>query len=115
MSEKEQRLVLFSTGLPIVLGIFLFVINPRYMMYLVRPGPVQPFGWLMVVIVCVLTGVAYLVQRTILNWANSRESSSHITIGKVILLICSVLFLVLPAVLLLILGPALLIMTEAYL
>ncbi len=106
MTEKQRWMILSSAGLPLVLGLVLFVINPAFMGHLVKPGPAQPVGWLMAVAVFILAGGAYLLQRKIIVWAASADASGRTAIRQRFFLVCSVLFLVLPAILLVLFGPA---------
>ncbi|MFN2153369.1 MAG: hypothetical protein ACK2T5_17335, partial [Anaerolineales bacterium] len=106
MTEKQHWMILSSAGLPLVLGLMLFVINPAFMGHLVKPGPAQPVGWLMAVAVFILAGGAYLLQRKIIIWAASADASGRTAIRQRFFLVCSVLFLVLPAILLVLFGPA---------
>ncbi|MBN2503431.1 MAG: hypothetical protein JXB38_21825 [Anaerolineales bacterium] len=113
MTRKQHWMILSSAGLPLVLGLMLFVINPAFMGHLVKPGPAQPAGWLMAAAVLIQAGGAYLLQRKIIVWAASADASGRIAIRQRFFLVCSGLFLVLPALLLVLFGPAIMMLMGA--
>lgn len=125
MSKPQHWLILSLAGLPLWLGLFLMVINPVFMRQMITPNAAQPLGWLMTAAILGLTGGAYVMQRKVLL-AAATDTSAGVTqdhrflrsvlFGPLLahlpwrhggLFVGSVLFLVLPALLLVLLGPAL--------
>jgi tight adherence protein B len=51
------------TGLPIILGLFLFLVSRRYMMLLFQ----EPCGWIMVITVLVMITAGYVMVRRIID------------------------------------------------
>jgi len=90
---------------------------------LFAPNATQPAGWLMTATVLILMGAAYAAQRRIIVLAQSAARSSQAVCGGTsgvawtfsqrFLFACSILLLVLPAVLLVLLGPAIVAVLEA--
>lgn len=115
MTRQQHARVIISAGMPFGLAVFLFALNPNYMKQMLMPGPAQPIGWLMTVAVFVLAGAAYVVQRKIFvqselsapdQATDGRASRLGWTLKRGFALGLSSAFLVLPAVLLVVLGPA---------
>ena len=104
MTKKQHWMVLALAGLPLELGALLFLINPAFMGQMFTPNSAQPAGWLMVAAVLILAGTAYVIQRRIIVLSRFSDSSGQAVQG--FLFACSVLLLVLPAALLVLLGPA---------
>jgi uncharacterized membrane protein YidH (DUF202 family) len=121
MTRQQHARIIVGSALPIAVGIFLWVLNPNYMRHMLAMGPAQPSGWLMTAVVLILATAAYLIQRKIniqLQLAASDQAvhggASHLrrTRNKDFALFLISLFLVLPAVLLMVLGPAYMIVVE---
>lgn len=126
MSKQQHWLILSLAGLPLWLGIFLLLLNPIFMRQMVVPNAAQPLGWLMTAAILGLTVGAYVMQRKALLAAATDTSAgvtqdrrflrsvlfgpllAHLPWRHGVLFVGSVLFLVLPALLLVLLGPALL-------
>ena len=115
MTPQQHARVIAHAGLPIVLGVVLFLINSNYMSRMLMPNPAQPIGWLMTAVVLVLVSAAYIVERRIFIQAalptsdaapDSSASSQGWKVNKEFALAVSSLLLILPAVLLVVLGPA---------
>lgn len=115
MTPQQHVRVIAHAGLPVVLGVALFLINPNYMSRMLMPNRAQPIGWFMTAAVFILAGATYIVERRIFIQSELSASGQAIdgrasrpgrTINKEFALAVSALFLVLPAVLLVVLGPA---------
>jgi len=115
MTRQQHSRIIVGSALPIAVGIFLWVLNPNYMRHMLATGPAQPAGWLMTAAVLGLAAAAYLIQRKIniqLQLTASDQAvgggASHLrrTRNKDFALFLISLFLILPAVLLMVLGPA---------
>ena len=110
MTRKQHWMVLFLTGLPLELGLLLYLINPVFMGQMLTPNTAQPVGWLMTAAVLILVGTAYVVQRRVIVLSQLSDSSSQAALnghrGKGLLSACSILLLVLPATFLVLFGPA---------
>lgn len=101
MTKRQHWTVLSLAGLPLELGVFLFLINPKFISQLFTPNKAQPIGWLMTAAILLLASAAYVVQRRI------------IVLGKKGFFVGSVLFLVVPALLLVLFGPAIVMILKA--
>jgi hypothetical protein len=130
MTRRQHWMILALAGLPLELGMLLFLINPVFMGQMLTPSAAQPIGWLMTAAVFVLVGTTYAVQRRIVVLSQLSESSSQPVYGRAsriawtvllgpfrsialnghrgkgFLFACSILLLVLPATLLVFFGPA---------
>jgi len=115
MTTQQHARVIVSASLPFALAIFLFVINPNYIRQMLVQSPAQPVGWLMTAAVFILAGSAYLVQRKIFIQSElsapdqaTQGSAPRLgwTLKRGFALGLTSAFLVLPAVLLVVLGPA---------
>ena len=109
MSKQHQFLILSLSGLPLGLGIMLLLINPGFMLHLLAPNEAQPVGWLITAAVVVLAATAYLLQRKILRSTpmdTSANGVQNIPVRHRLYLVGTLAFLVLPAILLILLGPA---------
>lgn len=112
MSKQHQYLILFLSGLPLALGLMLLLITPKFMLHLVAPSAAQPVGWLMTAAVVGLVVAAYVVQRKILRSTPMDTSTGvvqSIPLRSRLYLVGTIAFLVFPAILLVLLGPALII------
>lgn len=113
MSKQHQYLILFLSGLPLALGLMLLLINPKFMLHLVAPSAAQPVGWLMTAAVVGLVVAAYVVQRKILRSTPMGTSTGvvqSIPLRSRLYLVGTIAFLVFPAILLILLGPAFIMM-----
>jgi hypothetical protein len=95
--------IIILTGLPIWLSLVILVVNPRFVGKLFEPSTAQPWGWVMVCAALIFCLAAFFVQR---KAALMVTPSGAAPSGKKALLVASTLFLVLPAVLVVLLGPA---------
>lgn len=91
------------TGLPIWLGLVILAVNPRFIGKLVEPSTAQPWGWVMLSAALLFCLAAFFIQR---KAALMVTPSGAAPAGKKALLVASSLFLVLPAVIFVLLGPA---------
>lgn len=109
MNKQHQYLILFLSGLPLALGLMLLLINPKFMLHLVAPSAAQPIGWLMTAAVVGLVVAAYVLQRRILRSTPMDMSAGvvqSIPLRSRLYLVGTIAFLVFPAILLVLLGPA---------
>ena len=137
MTRKQHWMVLSLAGLPLGLGTLLYVINPAYMGRMFTPSAAQPAGWIMVAAVFTLVGTAYAVQRRVIVLSRTPDASGQAVCGRAsrvawtvllgpfrsialnghrgkgFVFACSVLFLVWPAALLVLLGPAIVTVLDA--
>jgi hypothetical protein len=137
MTRKQHWMVLSLAGLPLGLGMLLFLINPAFMGQMLAPSAAQPIGWLMTAAVFILVGTAYVVQRRIIVLSQLSDSPSQAVCGRAsriawtillgpfrsialsghrgkgFLFACSILCLVSPAALLVLFGPAIVVVLKA--
>lgn len=137
MTRKQHWMVLALAGLPLELGVLLYLINPAFIGQMFTPNVAQPVGWMMVAAVFILVGTAYVVQRRIIVLSQLSDSSSQAVCGRAsriawtvllgpfrsialnghrgkgFLFACSILLLVLPAALLVLFGPAIVMVLRA--
>lgn len=111
-ARRRHMLAWILAGFPLGLGLVLSLLNPQYMGRMVRfpHSGAQPLGWVLTAGILVLVCLAYLSQRASIALAGRALKRS--TVGT-ILSVGSVLFFVLPAVCLVVFGPALLLLVEA--
>ena len=112
--KRRKRDALFLTSIPLLLAICLLLLNPNYigtMIYSCKSRGIsnnlcsQPFGWIMVGVFLLLLSASYFItQKTILL----EKSTWWVNVLFVIFL------LKLPAILIVLLGPASLIILENY-
>lgn len=121
ISRLQYRNLLLLTGLPILLGLVLFLINSAFMEKLYMPNSSQPIGWLMAAVVFILTGTAYLFQLRIIKMSRTTESTGEFTTGSVLLFflkrkelffLFNILFFIVPAMFLILFGPAILMLLQ---
>jgi hypothetical protein len=137
MTRRQHWMVLSLAGLPLELGMLLYLINPAFMGQMFTPNAAQPAGWMMVAAVFILMGTAYAAQRRIIVLTQLSGPSGQAVCGRAsriawgillgpfrsialnghrekgFLFACSILFLVWPAALLVLLGPAVLTVLNA--
>lgn len=109
MTKRQHGMILYLSGLPLGLGVFLFLINPRFMSQLFKAGPAQPLGWLIAAAILILAGAAYIIQRKTIVRAQAPEATGPARF----LFAISVWLLVMPALLLVLLGPAIVMILQA--
>lgn len=128
MTKKQHRLILASVGLPLGLILLLAIINPGFVAQLVKPSDAQPIGWILTGYGLLSMGLAYAIQRRVVEKALPRDTSEGlvseiafwgILLGpyrtlalggqrrEALLVLGSVLFLVLPTTLIVLFGPVL--------
>jgi hypothetical protein len=96
MTKQQHRIVLSFAGFPLYLWVFLSCLNPKFMGQIFTPN--QPAGWLVVVAIVLLVGIAYVAQRKIIVMAHGE---------RMFFFAGTVLLFSLPATLAVLLGPAL--------
>ncbi len=117
MTKKQRCTAIAFTGFPLALWLILVVINPGFAGRMVTPArsPAQPAGWILTGTILVLVTMTYVAQRGAFALAN-QPASNHVT-GKAflrsIIFICSIVFIALPATLLVLFGPAIVTVLEA--
>lgn len=105
MTKRQQTLVAVCVLGPLVLWTGLFIINPVFTSRVLA----NPLGWLIVASVFLLLSLGYILQRGVL--AHSGETGlARLLVRRPALraafLVGTIVFLVLPAVALIISGPA---------
>lgn len=137
MTRRQHWMVLSLAGLPLELGTLLYLINPAFIGQMFIPNAAQPAGWMMVAAVFILMGTAYVAQRRIIVLSQLSDPSGQAVCGRAsriawgillgpfrsialnghrkkgFLFACSILFLIWPAALLVLLGPAVLTVLNA--
>jgi hypothetical protein len=116
MTNREHALAIIAATFPLAIGLGLSLINPGFVSHLFAKSSAQPWGWVIIAAVFVLSGMAYLSQRKAFALAGRADSSNR-TIGRPIvrnlLRAGSIVLFVLPAILLVVLGPAFIVLLEA--
>ena len=118
-TDQEQRYrsaaakrALVLAGLPLGLGLMLAVLNPAYMSRLVT----TTCGWVMAGASLVLMATAYVLLRVVLllplNWDPPRWLARRTTL-RILLVLCVFALFVCPALVVVLLGPAILLLMEA--
>lgn len=105
MTKRQQTLVGVCVLGPLVLWTGLFIINPAFTSRVL----VNPLGWPIVTAVFLLLSLSYILQRGVL--AHSGETGlAHLLVRRPALraafLVGTIMLLVLPAVVLILFGPA---------
>ncbi len=104
MNNRPKLLnIIILTGIPLWLGLVILAVNPHFIGKLFEPSAAQPWGWVMVGAALICCLAAFFVQR---KASFMVTPSGAAPVGKKALLVSSTLFLVLPAILLVLLGPA---------
>jgi hypothetical protein len=117
MTKKQHCTAIAFTGFPLALWLILVVINPGFVGRMVTPArsPAQPVGWILTGTILVLVTMTYVAQRWAFALAN-QPASNHVA-GKAflrnIIFMCSIVFIALPATLLVLFGPAIVTVLEA--
>ncbi len=106
MTHRHWVMVVGFSGLPLFLGLFLALMNPAFMSHLIAPNrsPAQPVGWILTVVTLVLVGAAGFAQYRILS---AGETAQRESFKQRLFLALSMAFLVFPAILIVLMGPAL--------
>jgi hypothetical protein len=107
LTKKHYIIAFLLVSVPFLFGLYLFILNPTYISKMLLNSPTQPFGWIMTLLIIVLTGVAY---PSLLGCFAIPKSERRIL--RLVLIICVILFLILPALILVWLGPAFLVIDE---
>jgi hypothetical protein len=116
MSKKEHARAIVAATLPLTLGLFLGLVNPRFVSRMFVTSSAQPWGWIMIASVFILVGMAYFFQRKAFE-IEGRPDSSHRAIARptrqALVRVGSIALFVLPAILLVVLGPAIMTFLDA--
>ena len=116
MTKREHFLAIVAAALPLVLWLVLSVVNPLFVSRLFVDSSAQPWGWIMVAAVFILVGLAYLAQRKAFELAGQPDSSNRAVgrpFGRDVLRAVSIGLFVLPAIALVLLGPAIMTLLAA--
>ncbi len=116
MTKREHFLAIVAAALPLVLWLVLSVVNPLFVSRLFVDSSAQPWGWIMVAVVFILVGLAYLTQRKAFELAGQPDSSNRAIgrpFGRDVLRAVSIGLFVLPAIALVLLGPAIMTLLAA--
>jgi len=109
MTKKEHVLAIVAAVLPLALWAALALINPRFVRHMFVRSPAQPWGWIMVAGVFLLVGLAYFSQRKAFELTSQSGSSGQAPSRRILrgtLRAISVALFVLPAIVLVLFGPA---------
>ncbi|MFN2157354.1 MAG: hypothetical protein ACK2UX_19150 [Anaerolineae bacterium] len=109
MTKKEHVLAIVAAVLPLALWAALALINPRFVRHMFVRSPAQPWGWIMVAGVFLLVGLAYFSQRKAFELTSQSGSSGQALSRRILrgtLRAISVALFVLPAIVLVLFGPA---------
>ncbi|MFL7808697.1 MAG: hypothetical protein AB8I80_08710 [Anaerolineae bacterium] len=109
MTKKEHVLAIVAAVLPLALWAALALINPRFVRHMFVRSPAQPWGWIMVAGVFLLVGLAYFSQRKAFELTSQSGSSDQVPSRRILrgtLRAISVALFVLPAIVLVLFGPA---------
>jgi hypothetical protein len=114
MTRKQHFSILVFAGLPLFLGLGLLALNPRYMGRMFIPGyaNVQPQGMIMTAAIIFMAVAAYMTQRWSLTLSGKLAGKGRTVIPGIFYVSSFILF-ILPAVLLVLFGPAALLLMEA--
>lgn len=116
MTKKEHALAVVAAALPLGLWLVLGLVNPRFVGRMFANSSAQPWGWIMSAAVLILAGMAYFLQRKAFDWSGSPGSPDG-AIGRPVLREAlragSMALFVLPAILLVVFGPAIMMVLEA--
>ena len=109
MTKKEHVLAIVAAVLPLALWAALALINPRFVRHMFVRSPAQPWGWIMAAGVFLLVGLAYFSQRKAFELTSQSGSSGQAPSRRILrgtLRAISVALFVLPAIVLVLFGPA---------
>ena len=116
MTKKEHTLAIIAAALPLAIWLPLGLVNPRFVSRMFINSSAQPWGWIMTAAVFILVGLAYFSQRKAFDLTNRPDPANRAAgrrIGRDVLRAGSMGLFVLPAILLVILGPAVMMLLEA--
>jgi hypothetical protein len=116
MTKREHALAIIAATFPLAIGLGLSLINPGFVSHLFANSSAQPWGWVIVAAVFILSGMAYLSQRKAFELAGRADSSDRAfsrPIVRNLLRAGGIALFVLPAILLVVLGPAIMVLLEA--
>lgn len=116
MTKTEHARAIVTAALPLVLWVVLGAANPRFAGRMFANSSAQPWGWIMSAAILSLVALAYVAQRQALRAGERLEPSGQTTsrsLSRGILRAGSVVLLVLPAIVLVVLGPAIMMLLDA--
>ena len=116
MTKKEHFLAIIAATVPLVLWLVLGVVNPSFTSRMFIKSSAQPWGWIMIAAVFILMSLAYFSQRKAIELSNRPNASKpgagrHVVRG--LLRGGSIALFILPAILLVLLGPAIMMLLES--
>lgn len=107
LGEKRRFITRILIGLPIFIGLFIFITNRSYFLQFFNPETLA-CGLPLLGVAIALTAGAYLALRRRFSVIESGKPSSDL-----LLVVLVTAFLILPAILVLVLGPATLILLDS--
>jgi hypothetical protein len=116
MTKKEHARAVVAAALPLALGLFLGLVNPGFVGRMFVASSAQPWGWIMTAAVFILAGMAYVCQRRAFELIARPDASSGAVTRPVLrdlVRVGSVALFVLPAIFLVVFGPAIMTILEA--
>jgi hypothetical protein len=116
MTKTEHARAIVAAALPLALWLVLGAVNPRFASRMFADSPAQPLGWIMAAGVIILVTLAYFAQRKALQLTESPSPSGRAAgrpATRGILRAGSIALFVLPAILLVVLGPAIMTLLDA--
>jgi hypothetical protein len=116
MTKKEHFLAIIAATVPLVLWLVLGVVNPSFTSRMFIKSSAQPWGWIMIAAVFILMSLAYFSQRKAIELSNRPNASKpgagrHVV--RDLLRGGSIALFILPAILLVLLGPAIMMLLES--
>ena len=116
MTKKEHFLAIIAATVPLGLWLVLGVVNPRFVSRMFVNSSAQPWGWIMIAAVFILMGLAYFSQRKAFELASRPDAPNRAAgrpVVRDVLRGGSIALFVLPAILLVLLGPAVMMLLES--
>jgi len=114
LTKNQRLLALLLAGFPVGLGLIVSMFHVTYFGQLLDPS-VQPLGWMMLTGILLLVGVAYVALLGSFALSNRFEPPRWLMTKaslRLILVVGVIVLFVLPATLLVVLGPAILLFVK---
>jgi len=114
LTKNQHLLALFLAGFPLGLGLIISMFHATYFIQLLDSS-VQPLGWMMLAGILLLVGAAYVALLGSFALSNGLEPPRWLMTKaslRLILVVGVIVLFVLPATLLVLLGPAILLFVE---